>query len=337
MEQIERLSVYAAAGAKWILPALALWILARCVRSMLRERYEPEVWAWLEASDGSRAALKHWECIVGSAKSCDVVIDRKSVQKTHAALLRSGSGQWRLHDLSGGHSAVGQQRDGGGGIALTDGAGLRFADQKMVFHDLNEEQLAAGERSRSMPGLNISQGVTLLLLTVFQLLLALEYAEVLDARLRLDAALGFAFIALMQWCYFLLMRAIDRRGYEIETLAFFLSTLGLAVCVSSTPGDILKQLLLMLAGMLLFGVLGWWLRDLKRIRAMRWPVVAAALGMLALNVAAGDTQYGAANWLSFGGISIQPSELVKVGYIYVGASTLDKLFRRHNLIYFILF
>lgn len=337
MERLDALDGYAAAAGKWALPVLALWILARCVRSMLRERYEPEVWGWLEASDGSRAALKHWECIIGRAKSCDVVINRDSVEKTHAALIRSDDGQWRLHDLSGGRSAAGRQRDGGGGVDIRDGQALTFADQRMVFHDLDEEQRALAERSRSVPGMNVSQGITLLMLTIFEVLLALEYAGALDEARRVDAALGFAFIALMQWCCFLLMRAIDRRGYEIETLAFFLSTLGLAVCVSSTPGDILKQLLLMLAGMALFMFLGWWLRDLRRVRALRWPVVALSLGLLALNVLAGDARYGASNWLSIGGFSMQPSELVKVGYIFVGAASLDRLFRRRNLFAFIAF
>ncbi|MBR1659607.1 MAG: FtsW/RodA/SpoVE family cell cycle protein [Oscillospiraceae bacterium] len=336
-DYIDRISDYTVAGVKWVLPLLALWILARCVRSMLRERYEPEVWGWLEASDGSRAALQHWECIVGSDKSCDVVIDRSSVRPTHAALLRGGDGSWRLHDLSGGDSAVGRGTDEGQGLPVSDGASLRFADQKMTFHDLDEEQLAAWERSRSVPGLLVSQGVTLLLLTIFQVLLALEYAGSLEGEGRVDAALGFAFVALMQWSYFLLMRAIDRRGFEVETLAFFLCTLGLAVCVSSTPEDVLKQLLLMLAGMLLFVFLGWWLRDLRRVLVMRWPVALAALGLLALNVLAGDTQYGASNWLSFGGFSLQPSELVKVAYIYVGAASLDRLFRRRNLFAFIAF
>ena len=316
---------------------LAVWLLVRCVRSMLRERYETEIWGWLEASDGSKAALKHWECIVGRARSCDVVIDRASVQKTHAALLRSGKGEWKLYDLSKGQSANGALRDDGHGLAVHDGDTLFFADQRMTFHDLDEEQLAASERARSVPGMNVSQGVTLLILTTFQVLLTLEYAGALEEAYRLNAALGFAFIVLVQWCYFLLMRAIDRRGFETETLAFFLCTLGLAVCVSSTPGDVLKQLLLMLAGMLLFVFLGFWLRDLGRVRFLRWPVAAAALGLLALNLVAGDTQYGATNWLSFGGFSLQPSELVKVAYVYVGAATLDRLFQRRNLFAFIAF
>ena len=46
---------------------LAVMILLRCARSMLRERYEPEVWAYLETADGQREPLRHWECVLGRA------------------------------------------------------------------------------------------------------------------------------------------------------------------------------------------------------------------------------------------------------------------------------
>lgn len=324
-------------GAKWILPVLALWLLLRCVRSMLRERYEPEIWAYLEAADGSRAALKHWECIIGRAKSCDVVVDRASVTRTHAALIRDDRGRWRLWDLSGGSTAIGALRDEGRGIDVRDGDTLFFADHPMTFHDLNEAQRAENERGRSIPGLNVSQAVTLLILTIFQTLLLLEFTDSLYGEALTNAVLGFAALILAQWGCFLLMRAIDRRGFETETLAFFLCTLGLAVCASAAPGELVKQIILLLAGILLFLFLGWWLRDLQRAKVFRWPAALAALGFLALNVLAGETQYGAANWLSFGGFTIQPSEFVKVAYVYVGAASLDRLFRRGNLFAFIAF
>ena len=63
----------------------------------------------------------------------------------------------------------------------------------------------------------------------------------------------------------------------------------------------------------------------------------AALGFLALNLIAGETTNGATNWLSIGGFTLQPSEFVKVAYIYTGAATLDRLFRGRNLFLFIAF
>lgn len=322
-------------GAKWALPLLALWILARCLRSMLRERYEPEVWGWLEAMDGSRAALKHWECILGRAESCDVTVRGDAVLDTHAVLVRSDRGRWRLYDLSGGDTLAEGETDEGEGLELQDGDALWFGDQRMVFHDLDEAQRAAVERERGVPGALVSQGLTLLLLSIFQLLLALEYTQVTEGRVQMETALGFAFLILLEWCYYLLMRALDRRGFELETLAFFLCTLGLAVSASSVPEEMPKQILMLLAGVLLYLFLGLWFRDLRRTKALRWPVAAAALGFLALNVALGVRANGASNWLDVGMFRLQPSEFVKLAYIYVGATSLDRLYRRRNLFLFI--
>ena len=311
-------------AAGYIMPLLAVWILVRCVRSMLREKYEPEVWAYLETKGGETAAIRHWECIIGAAKSCDIVISRDSVARTQAALIRSDRGDWTLHDLDSSGSCC-------------DGAQVNIADVELVFHDLSEKQRAAVDSARSAPGLLISPGLTLLALTVFQALLALLFTVSLEREQLLTAVLGFAALAVTQWCYYFVMRAIDRSGFEVETLAFFLSTLGLAVVTTCAPDDMLKQLILLLSGIFVFLALGWWLRDLKRTKAMRWPVAAAALAFLALNLVAGKTSYGASNWLSIGGVTLQPSEFVKMAYVYVGAASLDRLFRLRNLFGFIAF
>lgn len=324
--------------AGYLMPLLTVWILVRCVRSMLREKYDPEVWAYLETPGGETAAIRHWECIIGAAKSCDIVISRESVSRTQAALIRSGRGEWTLHDLDpSGSCTVGRQRDEGRGIPLRDGSTVRIADVELVFHDLSEKQRAAVDSARSAPGLLISPGLTLLALTVFQALLALGFTVSLERAQLLTAVLGFAALAVTQWCYYFIMRAIDRSGFEVETLAFFLSTLGLAVVTTGTPDDMLKQLILLFAGLLVFLTLGWWLRDLRRTKALRWPVAALALAFLALNLVAGETSYGASNWLSIGGFTLQPSEFVKMAYVYVGAASLDRLFRLRNLFGFIAF
>jgi cell division protein FtsW (lipid II flippase) len=120
-------------------------------------------------------------------------------------------------------------------------------------------------------------------------------------------------------------------GFEVETLAFFLTTVGLSVAASAVPEDMVKQFLLVLAGILLFFVLGWWLRDLRRVKSLRWFAAAAALGLLGLNLLIGTELFGARNWIEVAGFSLQPSEFVKIAYIYTGAATLDRLFMGRNL------
>ena len=66
-------------------------------------------------------------------------------------------------------------------------------------------------------------------------------------------------------------------------------------------------------------------------------LLVLALALMALNVLTSESVNGARNWLEVAGYSLQPSELVKVAYIYVGASTLDRLYRRRNLYSYIAF
>ena len=333
---MDALALTVLAASKWLLPVLAVWLLLRCVRSMLQESYEPELWARLEFADGSTADICHWECIIGRGRGCDVVIPRDCVERTHAALIRSDRGEWRLYDLtSDARTANGARRDDGSGLDVHSGDVLFFSGVGAVFHALDDRELLAHGGQRSVPGQYVSQGMTLLLLTLFQLLLTLQFAAVPGDRG--DVVLAFAALCLIQWSFYFLMRGIDRSGFEIETLAFFLCTLGLAVTATAAPEQIVRHLVLLCAGVVMFLFLGWWLRDLRRTKAMRWPVALAALGLLALNLLSGSTANGAMNWLSVGGVSLQPSEFVKVAYIYVGAATLDRLYRGRNLFLFIAF
>ena len=50
------------------------------------------------------------------------------------------------------------------------------------------------------------------------------------------------------WLYFAILRATRCVGFELETIAFFLSTLSLSVTASSAPGSLFKQFLAVLLG-----------------------------------------------------------------------------------------
>ena len=128
---------------------------------------------------------------------------------------------------------------------------------------------------------------------------------------------------------------MDRSGFEPETIAFFLCTLGLTVCATSTPDALTFQLILLLASVTLFFLFGWWLRDLSHVKALRIPLAVMALILLALNLVIGQVTNGARNWISIAGFSLQPSEFIKIAFIYVGATTLERMFRSKSILFFI--
>ena len=171
-------------------------------------------------------------------------------------------------------------------------------------------------------------------MTVYEILLALQQLTY-NPDADLLCAMGFALLAAAQWVYFIVLRASGQRGFEPEFLAFFLSTAGYSVAVSSVPGAILRQLIFLAAGVGLFLFFGIWMRDLRRMKSMRLPALIASLLLLAANLVLARVTYGAQNWIEIAGFSFQPSEFVKILYIYAGAATLDRLFVNRNLFFFI--
>ena len=324
-------------ASKYMLIPLSLLILLRCIRSMLSSGYESETWATVrylrEAVD-----VTHWENLIGRARSADIRIDRESVERTHAVLTRRDDGRWMLFDVfARGGVAVDGRPVGSEGAELSEGSVARIGDVNLRLQDLGAEKGGALEAKRSSVGKRITPALTLAELTVFELLLLLQHLITSPGKRPVQVALGFAVLILLEWFCYYAMRLIGRSGFEVEIIAFYLTALGVSVTASSAPQDMFKQSLLILAAFVLFVLLGLWLRDLRRSEALRPFAAVLALGLLALNIFTSDTLNGAKSWLSIGGFSLQPSEFVKVAYLYVGAATLEKLYRRGNLFVFIVF
>lgn len=328
---------YVLMASKYVLIILSLLILARCIRSMLNEKYEPETWAFLRYRS-ENLPITHWENIVGRGISADLRIPSPDVSRVHAVITRDEKGVWSIYDIfsKGGVWVNGVKIDRAG-VRLDNNDQINIGGEKLRFAALpfkKKEKLDAG---RTSAGHTVSPSITLAELTVFQVFLLLQHALSAAPEDLLVIALGFAALAALEWCCYLSMRIINRSGFEIEIIAFYLSSLGLSVVCSSAPDEVYKQIILTIAAVLLFLLNGWWLRSLRRTVAMRVPVALLALALLALNILVSDYVLGAKNWLSFAGFSFQPSELVKVAYIYVGSSTLDRLYRKNNLFGFIAF
>lgn len=319
---------------RYLVPLLAVLILLRCVRSMLSERYEPETWAYLYLPGEIMLPLKHWECILGRSASADACVRSESVQKTHACLMRSPEGEWTVYSLGKAHTQVNGRTVGDEGAPIEDADVLTLGSIPCRFVDLTEDERARLLKYRRTPGRRVRPALTFFYLSVMQILLAFQQC-ILNPDADGTVALAFAALCGLQWAYFFILRAVGTRGFETETLAFFLTTLGLSVAASSVPGSMLKQLVFIAAALLLFIFLSLWTRDLDRVKKMRWPVACGALLLLAANLLLAKVTYGAQNWIEIGGFTVQPSEFVKVCYIYVGAATLDRLFVNRNLLFFI--
>ena len=323
--------------SKYAMIALSLVIMIRCIRSMLSAGFEAETWATARFGRDS-VPVTHWENLIGRVRSADIRVDRGDVERIQAVLKRLDDGRWMIFDVfSRGGVSVNGEDVAAGGAEIESGDTIRVGGAAMRLQDIGAAKSSALDAQRTSAGKSVSPALTLFELTLFELLLLFQHLITASGTRTLSVALGFAVLILLEWFCYYAMRLIGRSGFEIETIAFYLTSLGMSVTASAAPQDMFKQTVLILISFVLFLLLGLWLRDLRRTERTRLLVAALAVALLGLNLATSDTLNGARSWLSIAGFSFQPSELVKVAYIYVGAATLDRLYRRRNLIVFIVF
>jgi hypothetical protein len=211
---------------------------------------------------------------------------------------------------------------------------LGNADFTLLPVSLQEKQENIQKRKRrSRP---VSPWTSLIALTVFQALAIIQFGIAYGTECPASIPIAFLGLMAVEWAYFIIVRACKRVSFEMETIAFFLSTLSIAVTAVDS-GGVFKQLACVILGVILFVSLCLFLRDLNRSKSVRMIILVLGAALLVFNLVFGQALHGATNWVYIAGVSIQPSELVKIAFIIAGAATLDELYEKGNLTVFMVF
>ena len=317
---------------RWAAPILAAILLFRCIKPLLSFRREPEIWAWLCLADGNKLPITHWENVIGRSKRSDIIIDFPTVSRSHGVLTRYDDGSWTIADAD--------SKDG----ILVNGKRIRIraiqpedviciGGVEMTLQPISRRQELKLAKLRTKASSVLSSIANVLLLSVFQILCCIAF--LIGGENAQEILLGFGGIMLCQWLLLLFYVCIRRTSFEVETIAFFLCTMGMSVIATVAPDETLKQLIAMVLGLLVFLAVGWSLRDLERAKKIRYIAAAAGIVFLVITLLFGEEYYGAKNWLVIGSLSLQPSELSKVCFVYVGASAMERIMTKRNLFMFI--
>ena len=179
-------------------------------------------------------------------------------------------------------------------------------------------------------------GFALILVTIFQVLTGTVAITGDGFNAKLMAV--YAGYIILEWVYFIIASTFcGQNNFELELIGFLFSGIGITNVATVYDGYALKQAVAVVLGLCVFIALLVIMRRTDIVMKLRMPVAFGAVGLLIVNLALAKYNNGALNWITIGGISIQPSEFVKIAFIFVGAASLDKLQSARSLTKYLIF
>ena len=333
-EIISYVQLYFTTGVRWVCMGLAILILLHQFLALIRLRNPSEIWAYLKCPDGTSVPLTHWENLVGRHRGCDIILNLGAVSRSHGTLIRDSEGTWVYNDLNSKNGSFINGRRVTEPTEMQGGDVLTVGGTDFELYPLSYRERMENIKKRKRNTKRTSPWLSMLAITVFQLLTVIQFKVSLGEEFPAQLPAAFALLCILMWVYVIALRMMKRTGFEVELIAFFLSTLSLAVTASAYPYSVMKQSICILLGVLLFFAMCWFLRDLSKAKRFTYILLGISVVLLIINITMGTVVNGSQNWIHIGGFSIQPSEMVKIVFIFVGAASLDELQQRKNMLVF---
>ena len=321
-----------------MLSIYALVIIYQCFAAARRHRRPEKPLVTLQIKDtGQKIPVLFWENSIGRSKGSDIRVSDISVSRDHCVLLRRKEG-WFVSDIGSkfGTFVNGEECQGRTKVIIDDEITVGNTTFILKRGDEYQERLRPSWFfSKASDKGSLKPYKLMILITFFHLFMAVEACFSNEIQDFVPLYI-FGAMEIVMWTFFCISSyALNRVNFELEALACFLSGISVLLLVRQEVRSAIVQLIAMAIGMIVFAIIVKFIEDPDRVNSWRLYIMIAAVGLLAVNILFGRVTNGAANWISIGGISVQPSEFVKVAFIFVGAAALDKLQTRQNFFLFI--
>lgn len=313
--------------ARIALPVLCVFFVFAVVKDLLKKQGKVTL-AKLVTANGLEFDITSCESIIGRSKICDVILNIPSISRRHAVITYSNDYGFKISSVYGTSILV-------NGTEIDEYAYFDFGDiieigglqLKLIPADVTDISSFSKKKKRGI--------FPALLLTVMQLVMFIELMIHYGSDFKFYIPLSFGLLIVGEWIYYTFHGFKD--NINIETLGFFLTTLGFCVAASSTPDNMLKQLITAILGFVAFVVLQFVYKNMDFVMKLRYFAGGIAVLLLAYNLIFGVNINGAKNWIIIGSFTFQPSEVVKFLFIFTTAATLQNLLSKRNLIIFLSF
>ncbi len=320
-----------------VTPLVALYVAWRSYTSFKRgQRRRDPVVMLVDEGSGASFPVLYWENSVGRSRSCDLCLPDATVSRDHGVFMRREEG-WFVCDTGSKGGILVNSRKINGPKLVRIGDRMTFGGVTLTLYNAPQ----APEKKRRAFQALLQEAAP-----PFRLMLAATLVHVLMGFQAALGGEGFSAQALLPelgvliigWgLYIFSMAYLHRVSFEIETVAYLLSGIGVNLLAAFDLATARTQLAAMLLGVVMFCFLLWFMDDLDRVAKYRLPIGIGALCLFVVNLLLGTTQFGSRNWIHIGPVSVQPSEFIKIAFVFVGTSTLDRLQTKKNITEFLVF
>ena len=333
-----------------LLPVYAVFIVYQCFASARRHRRPEKPLVTLEIKGtGQKIPVLFWENSIGRSRGSDIVVADMSVSRDHCVLLRRPEG-WLVSDIGSkfGTAVNGRRTNGRTRVNIDDEITVGNTTFILKRGDEYQEKLRPSWFfSKASDKGSLQPYKLMILISFFHLFMAVE-ACFSSERQDFIPLMFFAGLTVVSWGFFCISSYVfNRVNFEMEALGIFLSGISVIICVRLNVNTenvykdgvkfALMQLGTMAAGIILFAFIVKFIENPDRVDKLRLYIMIGAVVLLLINLAFGKVVNGSNNWIAIGPFRFQPSEFVKVAFIFVGAAALDKLQTKRNFIEFIVF
>lgn len=318
---------------RYIMLAIIVYVVARMLLALFfKKTTDPIRGKLINSVTDEEFSLYDRETSLGRNKKCDIVLPFDTISRLHAVIVYRSKGFVIFDTFSkSGVTLNGKKINGKAYVHHGDKisiGGLEYTLLEAKYKYIKDKSGAVGRPSYA---------IVLMLLGIFNICSMLLNLYP-DGAFNSGVLAVYLSFSVLQWLYFAFASFVLRiHNFELEMIAFAFSSVGLAIVGSIYPEAVLKQFAALVIGVVGFCCLTVLLRHIETTKSIRWVLASASILALGVTLLLAETTNGAKNWLSLGGVSLQPSELVKVAFIFVGAVTLEKLQSMKNLTMYIVF
>lgn len=326
---------------RMLMPFYTVVIVYLCYASMRRRRRPERPLVLLQDLDtGEKIPVLFWENSIGRARGCDIAVDDPAVSRNHCVLLRRKEG-WFLSDTgSKTGTFVNERRISTRRTQVMIDDTISIGNKSYAFRrgeEFHEELQSSWFFSKVSNKPAVKSYKLMILISLFHIFMGVQ-ASFCDEGTSFEPLQLSAIFVGLEWLFFAVSSFILKRSaFELESLCLFLTGIGVMLLARQDMRSAYVQLIAACIGIVGFCILIKFIENPDRIGKWRLIIMVAAVGLLAVNVLFGRISHGSNNWIAIGPVTVQPSEFVKIAFIFVGASTLDRLQTKQNLLEFIIF